>query len=361
MKKLLLIVVTIWGYISTSWGADTTITKTLTFSAMAEVYYSFDFSQPTSNTRPSFVYSHNRHNEVNLNLAYTKAHYQSTFIRANLALATGTYIAANYADEPSVLKNIYEANIGIKLLPRHNLWIDAGIMPSHIGVESANSLNCSTLTRSIIADNSPYYESGASLNYTTPSSKWYMAVLLLNGWQQIQRTAGNSHINTGTQLTYSPSPVLTINYSTFAGKVHPDSIAQLRIFHNLYTIFKLNSKTNIIAGIDYGNQQSAGYTHTWHSWLGAALIASYRTSTRTTVAARAEYYQDNNSTITQPLPLGYLHTRAYSANVDYTIGPNVRWRTEAKIYHSTTPLFTTATGTASTTSYLATTSIAIQL
>jgi len=359
MKKLLpLLFIAICTCIVSSGAADTVRIRTLTFSAMAEVYYSFDFAQPTSNTRPSYVYAHNRHNEVNINLAYSKAHYQTTYIRANLALATGTYVAANYADEPGVLKNIYEANIGIKLLPHHNLWIDAGIMPSHIGFESANSSICSTLTRSIIADNSPYYESGVQLNYTTPNSKWYMAMLLLNGWQQIQRTPGNSHINTGTQLTYTPSPSLTINYSTFAGNIYPDSVAKMRLFNNLYTIININNKTNIIAGIDYGSQQTTGNTHYWRTWMGAALIASYKTSSKTTIAARAEYYQDNNGIITAPLPHGYLHTRAYSANIDYAIAYNVLWRTEVKMYHSTTPLYST---TAATTSYLATTSVAIHL
>jgi hypothetical protein len=33
---------------------------------------------------------------------------------------------------------VYEANVGGKfLVAKHNLWIDAGIMPSHIGFESA--------------------------------------------------------------------------------------------------------------------------------------------------------------------------------------------------------------------------------
>ncbi len=42
----------------------------LTVSGYAEVYYTFDFNQPENNTRPSFVYSHNRHNEINLNLGF---------------------------------------------------------------------------------------------------------------------------------------------------------------------------------------------------------------------------------------------------------------------------------------------------
>jgi hypothetical protein len=48
----------------------------------------------------------------------------------------GTYPQYNLASEQPLLKNIYEANIGVKISKKHNLWIDMGIMPSHIGFES---------------------------------------------------------------------------------------------------------------------------------------------------------------------------------------------------------------------------------
>ena len=51
--------------------------------------------------------------------------------RANIALAVGTYMNANYAAEPGVLKNIYEANAGVKISNNKNIWVDAGILPSH--------------------------------------------------------------------------------------------------------------------------------------------------------------------------------------------------------------------------------------
>ena len=70
--------------------------------------------------------------------------------------------------------------------------ITAGIFTSHIGFESAVSKDCWTLTRSILADNSPYYESGARLTYTSNNNKWLISALALNGWQRIQRPAGNS-------------------------------------------------------------------------------------------------------------------------------------------------------------------------
>ena len=130
-------------------------------SGYLETYYGYDFNQPVDNNRPNFVYSHNRHNEVNLNLGFIKANYDSEKVRSNLAFMTGTYANANLAAEPGVLKNIFEANAGLKLSKNENLWIDAGIFSSHIGFESAISKDCWALTRNISSENTPYYEAGA--------------------------------------------------------------------------------------------------------------------------------------------------------------------------------------------------------
>ena len=108
----------------------------------AEIYYTYDFNKPANNSRPGFIYSHNRHNEFNLNLGYLKGSYTAERVRSNLALAAGTYMNANYSAEPGVLKNIFEANVGLKISKKKNIWIDAGIFASHIGFESAISKDC---------------------------------------------------------------------------------------------------------------------------------------------------------------------------------------------------------------------------
>ena len=97
------------------------------FYGHVEVYYSYDFNKPIDNNRPSFIYSHNRHNEFNANLAFLKVSYNPDRVRANIAIAVGTFMNANYAAEPGVLKNIYEANAGVKISKNKNLWLDAGI------------------------------------------------------------------------------------------------------------------------------------------------------------------------------------------------------------------------------------------
>jgi hypothetical protein len=91
------------------------ILDNLKISGYLETYYSFDFANPTNHNRPSFVYSHNRSNEVNLNLGFVKLAYNTNKVRANIALMAGTYANANLAAEPGVIKNIFEDNAGVKI------------------------------------------------------------------------------------------------------------------------------------------------------------------------------------------------------------------------------------------------------
>src|SRR6476620_9199769 len=167
MKSKRLVITTI-AFISITHVAAQDSSKTsLVLSGYTEAYYAYDFNKPVDNNRPYFLYSHNRHNEFNVNLAFLKASYNADRVRGSVAVGVGTYMNANYAAESGVLKNIFEANTGVKLSRNRNLWLDLGILPSHIGFESAISKDCWTLTRSIVAENTPYFESGARLTYTS--------------------------------------------------------------------------------------------------------------------------------------------------------------------------------------------------
>ena len=47
----------------------------LMLAGYVEAYYGYDLNEPENHSRPSFIYSHNRHNEFNLNLGFIKAAY----------------------------------------------------------------------------------------------------------------------------------------------------------------------------------------------------------------------------------------------------------------------------------------------
>ncbi len=228
----------------------------LSFGGFMDIFYVYDFNEPQGTQRQPFLYNHNRHNEFNLNLGLLKFGLEQAKYRANFALQIGTYVNDNMAQEPGVLKNIFEANIGISLNKKNNIWLDAGILPSHIGFESAVSMSNLTLTRSILAENSPYFETGAKLTFN-PNDKWEIAGLILNGWQRIQRLEGNSLPSFGTQVTYSPSESLTLNWSTFIGTDDPDETRRMRYFNNFYGQFRVSEKFEFIAGFDIGAQQES--------------------------------------------------------------------------------------------------------
>lgn len=320
-------------------GQDSTSKKTLSFSGYAEVYYQYDFNEPSDGNRPGFIYSHNRHNEFNLNLSFIKTNYTTEKLRANLAFAAGTYMNANYAAEPGVLKNIFEANAGIKLSKQKNLWIDAGILPSHIGFESAISKDCWNLTRTILAENSPYFEGGVKLTYTTDNGKWTMAGMALNGWQRITRVSGNSLISWGTQLQFKPSDKILLNYSTFIGTDKPDSARLSRFFHNLYGIFTITDKFGLTLGFDIGTEEKTPNGKNNNTWYAPVGVLKYSINNKWAIAGRIEHYNDKNGVIISTgTPNGFQVT-GYSLNIDYVPVKNVLLRVEGRCFSSKDDVF----------------------
>lgn len=357
MKKILFVLLAVCGI--TASAQNDSINKPLTIGGYAEVYYTADFNNPKNNSRPGFVYSHNRNNEVNVNLAYIKTAYNTENVRANLALAVGTYMNANYAAEQGVMKNVYEANAGLKISKKHNLWIDAGVFPSHLGFESAVGKDNWTLTRSLFADNSPYFETGAKISYTSESGKWFLSGLVLNGWQRIQRVDGNSTPAFGHQLIFKPNEKLTINSSSFIGNDKPDSIRQMRYFHNLYAVYQINKKFRLTAGFDIGAEQKAKGSDQYTIWYTPVLIAKYNATDKLSFTARGEYYQDEKGVIISTGTENGFKTFGYSFNADYQIFPNLVWRTEIRNLSSKDAIFMNRTDEFNKNSLTATTALAI--
>ena len=319
----------------------------LTITGYIEAYYSHDFSlAKTTQERPGFLYNHRRSREINVNLAFVKAAYVTDRVRGNLALQVGTYPQYNYAAEQPQLRNVFEANAGVKLSKNRDLWLDAGIFASHIGFESAVSKDCWTLTRSILAENSPYYLSGAKVTYNTANGKWTLLGSVLNGWQRIKKLDGYSGPSLSTQVQYRPSPLLTLNWSSFLGSDRPDSLKQTRFFNNFYAIINPAGRFGVILGFDIGSDQKpvvrtgsdarvdGGGSYVWYS---PVVIARYKTTDKSYVNGRVEYYEDKAGTL---IGIPGFQTMGYSLGYDYAILPNALVRIEGKMYDCRTPLGT---------------------
>jgi hypothetical protein len=313
---------------------DTSRTSTKIWG-YADIYYAWDFNKPAGHIRPFFIYSHNRHNEFALNNGVAGIKHNQEKIRGAIALHTGTYVRANYAAEPDLLKLIYEANAGLKICK--NLWLDAGVFSSHIGAESALSLDNPTLTRSIMAENTPYYESGVRLT-NTQGKKWMFSGLILNGWQNIAENNNNKAL--GTQIQFKPATGILINSSTFYGKENAgyDSIPTMRYFHNLYTQIEVK-KITILAAFDIGLQEKR-LTSGTNLWYNTNLIISYTIAEKFSLAGRLEYYHDKHGVIINTETPDGFKTLSPSLNIDYKPAENLAMRVEGRLYDSRDKIFT---------------------
>lgn len=309
----------------------------LNFMAYGELYYSYDFSNPQNHEKSSFLYNHKRHNELNTNLILLKSTYSDKNYRANLGLMAGNYAQYTLNAEPTWAQFIYEANFGVKLSKKQNLWLDAGIMPSHIGFENAISADCWTLTRSLLAENSPYYETGIKVAYVSKNEKLYISALYLNGWQKISRPDNFQKPSFGTQVNYKMSEKLFFNYSTFLGTDKPDSIKAIRKFHNFYLQYEPTNRFGLIIGFDIGTDKFNATTY--GTWYSPVLIVKQSINDKTRIAFRGEYYSDPKQIIVLTGTANGFQTFGFSSNFDYDLNDKMKFRIEGKVYHSKDKIF----------------------
>lgn len=339
MKALSFLIIFISTIPIFSQNNDTTFIKKenkIKIDGYNEVYYCYDLNQPANHLRPSFLYNHNKHNEVNINLAFIRASYENDKVRGNIALMAGTYAQYNLSAEESVLQHVFEANAGFKLVK--GLWLDAGVFASHIGFESAVSKDCWTLSRSLVAENSPYYESGAKLSWT-PNEKWLFSLLYLNGWQRISRVAGNNSPSFGMQINYKTNSKIVLNYSNYIGNTYPDSVSRMRYYHNLYCNYQINKSLGIIAGFDLGMEQLKKDTTKYAQWYTPVMIIRYQFNDKFAMAARGEYFKDKDQVLINTKTTNGFDVIGYSLNLDYNPLSNVLFRIEGRLFQSKDKIF----------------------
>jgi hypothetical protein len=227
-------------------------TAKVTVGGYIDTYFNSDSANPPDANMPYFVSQH-RNIETNINLAYISSRYSSDRVRATFIPGFGTYMNQNYDAERITLRNIVEANVGVRLLARRNMWLDAGVIDSPFTNESAISFDQPTLTRSFAPEYVPYYLTGIRL--TIPMGKKFTAKLfMLNGWQVIQAT--NSPLTFASQFEYKLSEQLTLNLNTYFGDAQSPSAPtnRMRSFVDFYALYKIG-KFSYTFSTYMGNQQ----------------------------------------------------------------------------------------------------------
>jgi hypothetical protein len=311
----------------------------------AETYYVYDFTAPDAEIRPEFYYNHDRVNKPALNIGMLQFSAEKNRFKSALGFMTGSYVSANLADESPWFKNVYEANLSYQLHKRKHLWLQAGIFNSHIGFESAIAADCYTLTRSVAADNSPYYETGVRINYKTKSEKWEYHLLLLNGWQQMPDFNRKFRPALGFRVQYIKGKY-NFNYSNYLGNEGTSGAALWRFFNNIYVTIKPLKKMMLIVGLDAGYQYKV-VTSKNQLWYAPQVVMQYRLLKKLDIACRIERYTDKYAAATIPYNNAYLNMMSGSFNIDYKFLKGFMLRAEVKQLNNASPIFYTNKGLSS--------------
>jgi hypothetical protein len=308
-------------------------------------YYSYHFNQPENGEVPYFV-SMNRHNEVTINLAMLDFRYNSERIRARFAPGFGSYMNANYASEIDGMKNLVEANAGVRIFKNKDIWIDFGILGSPYTNESCISRDHLMYTRSLAPEYVPYYLSGAKVSVPV-HNKWNLYFYILNGWQQI--TDQNKAKSLGMQVEFRPNSTNLINWDFYAGNERSDDFPEnrMRYFTDIYWIYNPDGRFSLTSCAYVGVQYREVPQHNHKAlWWQFNLIGRYRVTKNTSLAVRFEYFNDSHAAQIRNIVSVSSGFKATGGGLcfNHHISDNALFRLEGRYLHSMNESFKSSNG-----------------
>jgi len=312
------------------------------WQAYGDVYFAYDANDPPQQnvvhtlTHPAY------HNQFSLSLAYLKASVAQEYWRAVAALATGSYMAVNYASEPEWARYVLEANAGVRLAPK--CWFDAGIFSSFLGFESSISADNVLYSRSFIAEATPYYESGVRLTYT-PTEQWQIIVSVLNGWQRI--VDNNRDKAVSAQVQYYPQKELTLSYATFYGNEGVGTTS-LWWVHNPFVYYEKEEWSFLFEGFLASAEEEQQNSMAW----AVHIMGNYYLTNQWSVSARFEHFQDEKEIFyTTGTPNGFVNT-SWAVGITCSLVEQVKCCVECRPFYSKDDIYLKSNTTTSNQSVL---------
>jgi len=298
---------------------------TFKLSGFGDMYYGKHLGNYSK--KQSFYYNHKVNNQLRTNLLLLKGELTLPRFHATLGLMTGDYSRYNLAAEPFWARPLNEAYVGIKLSKRRNIWWDAGVYSSFIGIESSISSDCPTLTRSFVAENSPYFLSGTRVLYTSDNGKHEAGIHVLNGWQRIAWDASISRPSFGGHYKVNFSDQFSLMYGAFYGSIYPDGLSINRFYQHVNAAWK-GGKWEHWGTADIGLE-------TGYMWGAAQWMTRYTFNEHWSLSQRLEMFYDPDNRCAR---LGALAPTVLGG---LTLCPSYLWkegvilRLETKLLQST--------------------------
>lgn len=298
-----------------------------------DAYYGH-FSDANFKSIPHFV-SNTQNREVNINLALIDLSYKKDRVKARFRPGFGTYMNQNYSAEEGFAKYIVEASIAYKLSKDKEFWVEAGIIGSPFTYENPLSRDQLLYSRSMAAENVPYYLSGAKLTYPLKPNINF-SLYLINGWQQIYDI--NNVPSLASQLEIKIGKHHLVNWNVYAGseqsKFNPNYTN--RYFSDIYWIYNSSKKWELSSCAFIGFQdkfhEKSSHLKNNNYWYQFNISAKYHVNNSFSFSARVEALDDvyGNLYGASPFSSGSLSAYGFSLGSNYILQKNLIWRTEIR-------------------------------
>jgi hypothetical protein len=230
-----------------------------------------------------------RNNEFGLNMAMVSLAYKSKKLRSTITFNYGDIAESTW---PTTFNLIQEANAGVELLK--NLWFDAGVFRSHIGLESTQPRENITSSMSLANVYEPYFFSGAKLTYLV-NRKLSIQLNAFNSFNSIVETNKNKLI--GSSIVFAPNENLNITYNFITGDDTPDNIGlkHQRYYHNLYATYQ-KRKLSMGAEFNYGIEEYSrrlDFETVSTAYMNSSLVViKHQTLKKLAFYVRGEWFSD---------------------------------------------------------------------
>jgi hypothetical protein len=308
---------------------DTTKAGVFRLGGGLDAYYALNLRDVKSNNIPYFV-SSARNNEFNINLAYLDFTFESEHIKFRFAPGVGTYMNANYAAEPGLLKIPLEAKGAVRLSKKKAVWMEFGVLGSPYTNENPFSREQLMYSRSLAPEYVPYYMCGVRVS-SQLTDKLKLSAFVINGWQQIRDV--NDGKSLGTTLEYKTGKQSTLFWNTYVGSERSSQHTDFRnrYFTDVYWVFQGTSKWSFSSCVYLGSQQRQLTTLVSQLWWQANAMARYSLGKWGAISARAEYFHDPYGIQIQPITTANgFKSFGYSLGYSIPIESNAMIRFEMK-------------------------------
>jgi hypothetical protein len=295
-KNIFLIITLILSLIISTYAQtkDTTVSpgNPLSITGLVDVNYNINFNNPLSRTNGyrNFDVDENSFNINEARITFQKAASPVGF-RVDLAYGQTMDLVNSDASlgAQKSLKNIEQAYLTAVLPIGSGLTINAGRMATHMGGEVIETLGNINYSRSLLYTLAiPYAHTGVCASYTF-SPQFSSTLYVYNGWNTF--VDNNTDKTLGAEITWTPDSIFTFTENWIGGAEEPNSTNKRHVFDSIFNL-QATDALYLTLNADYGQESNTPVGLA--VWKGAALTGKYTIGAVSAIAARGEYYYDQN-------------------------------------------------------------------